>query len=110
MAQVNLTPLGSLVDEVWGREGTPKRDEMETRLKAEVNAQLLGEAIRKARKTRNLTQEELGERLGVQRAQISRLEKGTSVTTLTTISRVFKALGVASGALDLGSEGKVQLW
>lgn len=110
MAQVNLTSLDSLVDEVWGKPGTAKRDEMEANLKAEVNVHLLGEAIRKARETRKLTQEELGQRIGVQRAQISRLEKGANVTTLTTISRVFKALGVASGALDLGEEGKVKLW
>ena len=37
MAQMKLTPLSEVVDEVWGKEGTPKRDEMEARLKAEVN-------------------------------------------------------------------------
>ena len=70
----------------------------------------VGEAIRKARLAQNLTQEQLGERIGVQRAQISKLEKGTSVITLPTMSRVFQALGIATATLDLGVAGKIALW
>lgn len=36
MVQMNLTPLSTVVDEVWGKEGTPKRDAMESQLKEEV--------------------------------------------------------------------------
>ena len=61
-------------------------------------------------KNQNLTQEELGERIGVQKAQISRLEKGKSVITLPTMSRIFQALGVSTATLDLGAGGKVALW
>ena len=110
MARMNLTPASELVDEVWGRVGTPERDEMEAQLKEELNAYFIGEAIKRARLAQNLTQEELGERIGVQRAQISRLEKGKSVITLPTMSRVFRALGIKSGILDLGVIGKVALW
>lgn len=110
MARMNLTPASELVDEVWGKVGTPERDEMEAQLKEELNAYFVGEAIKKARQAQNLTQEELGERIGVQRAQISRLEKGKSVITLPTMSRVFKALGIKSGILDLGAVGKITLW
>ncbi len=110
MARMNLTPASELVDEVWGRVGTPERDEMEAQLKEKLNAYFIGEAIKRARLAQNLTQEELGERIGVQRAQISRLEKGKSVITLPTMSRVFRALGIKSGILDLGIIGKVALW
>lgn len=110
MAKMNLTPASELVDEVWGKKGTQERDEMEAQLKEELNAYFVGEAIKKARQAQNLTQEELGKRIGVQRAQISRLEKGKSVITLPTMSRVFRALGIKSGILDLGSVGKVALW
>ena len=110
MAQMHLTPLSKLVDDVWGEKGTEERDAMEKQLKEEVNAYYLGEAIRKARQAQKLTQEELGERIGVQRAQISRLEKGHTIMTLPTLSRVFRALGVASATLDLGAAGKVALW
>ena len=57
----------------------------------------------------NLTQEQLGERIGVKRAQISRLEKGYSIT-IPTMRRVFKALGVVTATIDLGIAGKVALW
>lgn len=110
MARLNLTPASELVDEVWGEIGTPERDGMEVRLKEELNAYFVGEAIKKARQAQNLTQEELGRRIGVQRAQISRLENGKSVITLPTMSRVFRALGINSGVLELGTLGKVALW
>ncbi len=107
---MNLTPLSDVVDRVWGKVGTPERDEMEAQLKEELHAYRMGEAIRKARQAQNLTQEELGARIGVQRAQISRLEKGKSVITIPTMSRIFRALGINSGVLDLGSMGKLALW
>ena len=110
MAQTKLTPLSDVVDEVWGKEGTPKRDAMEAKLKAEVNSYYLGEAIRNTRLAQKLTQEELGGRIGVQRAQISRLEKGRTPISLQTMSRVFQALGVSSATLGLGVAGKVALW
>lgn len=75
-----------------------------------ADACFVGEAIRRARLARNLTQEELGALVGVKRSQISKLEKGASVITLPTMSKVFKALGVSSATLDLGTDGKVALW
>ena len=44
MAQMNLTPLSDVVDEVWGKEGTPKRDAMEAQLKTEVDSSHFGKA------------------------------------------------------------------
>ena len=38
MAKINLTPLSTVIDEVWGEKGTPKRDAMEEQLKEEVNS------------------------------------------------------------------------
>lgn len=110
MKQFELTPADEMKDKLWGKIGTPERDRMEAKLKEEVHAYFVGEAIRKARQAQNMTQEELGERIGVQRAQISKLEKGKSVITLPTMSRVFKALGIATATLDLGNFGKVALW
>lgn len=110
MAQMKLTSLSEHVDRAWGKIGTPERDKMEARLKEEVEAYLLGEAIKNARKSKHMTQEELGERVGVQRAQISKLENGKSVITLPTIRRVFQALGVTTATLDLGMAGKIVLW
>ena len=110
MAKMNLTPLSTMVDEVWGKKGTPRRDAMEEQLKEEVNSYYLGEAIRKARLAQNLTQEELGKRVGVQRSHICRLESGRTNITIPVMSRVFQALGIATATLDLGAAGKIALW
>jgi transcriptional regulator with XRE-family HTH domain len=48
--------------------------------------------IQTARKERNLTQEQLGQLIGVKKAQISRLENNTSNVTIETILKVFNAL------------------
>lgn len=82
----------------------------EAKLKEDTNAFVVGEAIRKSRLAQNLTQEQLGERIGVQRAQISKLEKGTCAMSLRNMSRVFQALGIAKATLDLGVAGKIVLW
>ena len=89
--------------------GTPKRDAFESDVDEALHAYRLGEAIKKARIEQNLTQEQLGERIGVKRAQISRLERGYSIT-IPTMRRVFKALGVVTATIDLGIAGKVALW
>lgn len=107
---MTLTTLDELNESIWGPIGTPERDKMEAQLKEDLNAYLLGETIKKARQAQKLTQEQLGEKIGVQKSQISKLEKGKSMITLPTISRVFRALGVNTATLDLGAQGKVTLW
>lgn len=110
MEKMNLTPLSVVVDEVWGPVGTPERDAMESRLKEDIQAYFVGEAIKSERLKQNLTQEELGAKVGVKKSQISKLESGKCVITLPTMSRVFKALGFGTASLDLGAGGKVVLW
>lgn len=110
MAKMNFTPADKLIDDVWGKVGTPERDEMEARLKEEMQAYYIGEAIKAERLKQNLTQEELGAKVGVKKSQISKLESGKCVITLPTMSKVFKALGFGSASLDLGIGGKVALW
>lgn len=109
MNKMNLTPLSELIDETWGPIGTPERDAMEAQLKEDLNAYFVGEAIKKARKEQHLTQAQLGEKVGVQKAQISKLEKGRNMT-ISSLGRVFKALGVTTATLDLGSHGRYSLW
>tara|TARA_R110001592_G_scaffold75225_1_gene227863 strand:- start:34024 stop:34311 length:288 start_codon:yes stop_codon:yes gene_type:complete len=72
-----------------GEKGTKERDEYEFELKLE----LIGDMIKAARKKRELTQEQLGELVGVKKAQISRLENNTGNVTLETVMRIFNALG-----------------
>ena len=80
--------LDQIKNEFIGEKGTEKRNLYEQELQLEV----LGDLIKKVRLERNLTQEELGKLIGVQRAQISKLENNTTNVTLDTILRVFSAL------------------
>lgn len=80
--------LEELKDKSIGNIGTQKRDEYEFELKVE----LLSEQIKNLRKEQNLTQEQLGKLIGVQKKQISKLEKNTSNVTIGTILKVFSAL------------------
>jgi ribosome-binding protein aMBF1 (putative translation factor) len=98
-----------MLDELIGKIGTPERDEFEAKLKKEVDEYFIGEAIKEARKKQGLTQEELGERMGVKKSFVSKLENGHGIA-YSTIMRAFKALGVPSAYLDLGSFGRVALW
>lgn len=75
-------------DLLIGVKGTSEREDYEFELKLE----LIGDMIQKARKDRNLTQEQLGELIGVKKAQISRLENNTGNVTMETVMKVFKAL------------------
>ena len=105
---MDLKPFDELLNELYGKPGTPRRDDFERAVDADVKAWEMGEVIRKARQERHLTQEELGERIGVKKAQISRIEKGRNLT-IGTLSRVFKALGIPA-SLDVAGVGKVALW
>lgn len=109
VGKFKLYGMDEVLDKALGPVGTKERDEHERSVAEAVHAYRIGEAIKKARLQQNLTQEELGKRVGVQRAQISRLEKGYSIS-IPTMSRVFQALGVATATLDLGAIGKVALW
>jgi len=53
---------------------------------------LLGSAIKQARKERNLTQQQLGELVGVKKAQISKIENSLTDARFETIIKVFKAM------------------
>lgn len=86
--ELEMYSFDQIKDEFIGEIGTEKR----TRYEQELQLAILGEMIKKVRLERNLTQEELGKLIGVQRAQISKLENNTTNVTLETILRVFGAL------------------
>lgn len=79
--------LEEMTDKHIGKRGTPARESFE----AEVEAALIGASIKEARKAQSLTQKELGERVGVQTAQISKIESGRNLT-IATIVRVLNAI------------------
>ena len=88
MGKQKTNSIDKVKDDFIGKSGTPEREQSEVELKLDV----LGDLIRKTRKDRNLTQEELGKLIGVQKAQISKLERNASNMRLETIIRIFAAL------------------
>jgi HTH-type transcriptional regulator / antitoxin HipB len=87
-SKVKTFSLQEMKDKYIGKVGSRKREEYEYELRMDV----LGRMIKAARQERNLTQEQLGELIGVQRAQISKLESSANSATIDTILKVFKAL------------------
>lgn len=86
--KLKMYTLEEMKDKHIGQIGTEARDRYEYELKMEI----IGEMIRKVRMERKLTQEALGKLVGVQKAQISKLENNANSATIDTIVRVFKAL------------------
>lgn len=80
--------LTEMKDKYIGKQGTPDRDAYEYELRMDV----LGKMIKTARQERHLTQEELGKLIGVQKAQISKLESSANSATIDTVLKVFRAL------------------
>jgi len=87
--KLKTVPLDKMIDKHVGKRGTERRETFENELKIE----LLGQAIKQARQERNLTQEQLGELIGVQKAQISKIENSVKNARFETILKVFEALG-----------------
>lgn len=75
-------------DKYIGKTGTKERVEYEYELRMEV----LGKMIKAARNERNLTQEELVRLVGVQKAQISKLENSANSAKIDTLIKIFRAL------------------
>lgn len=86
--KIKTYSLTEMKDKYIGKVGSSERDEYEYELSMDV----LGRMIKTARQERNLTQEQLGQLVGVQKSQISKLESNTNSATIDTILKVFKAL------------------
>ncbi len=86
--EIKTKSLDEITDKYIGKVGTRERDEFENELRLD----LIGQAIRQARKQRKLTQAQLGELVGVQKAQISKIENNLTDARFETILKVFRAL------------------
>jgi DNA-binding XRE family transcriptional regulator len=86
--KLRIYTLDEAKDIHLGKIGTEKRDKYEYELRLD----LLGAMIKQTRQERHLTQSQLGEMIGVQKSQISRIENNAKNVTIETILRVFRAL------------------
>jgi HTH-type transcriptional regulator / antitoxin HipB len=92
--QFNTVSIDELVNRDLGQSGTFIRDKFDAKLQAAIVAFQLKEM----RQQKNITQQQLAEMIGVDKTQISKIEKGGRNLTIETIARIVHALG---GTFDL---------
>jgi HTH-type transcriptional regulator/antitoxin HipB len=81
-----LTNWNDHLDNKYGKVGTPTRDKYEE----EFEAFKIGVIIQEARKKKNLTQEELAQKVGTTKNYISRIENNASDIRLSTLMRIIR--------------------
>lgn len=78
------------LEEKFGPIGSEGWIDAESRAWEEYNAQI----IRNARKESGLTQTEVADRIGADKAYISRVEHGITVPTVSSFYRIISAMGM----------------
>lgn len=86
----DIYDVSAMLDDVLGKEGTPEREKNRNKAWEEYNAQILLDARKNAR----LTQEELAKRIGADKGYISRIERGLTIPTVSTLYRIAAAMGL----------------
>src|SRR5438105_268102 len=84
MKKNNLTSLDELIDERYGKPGTPTRDDYERGFEEFK----MGVLIQEARKKKGMTQQELADRAGTNKAYISRVENDIKDVRLSTLRKI----------------------
>jgi len=86
----DISTWSQIKDQVYGEKGTERRDNLER----EAESFRIGLLLKKARESRNMTQEELGQIIDKKRTYISRVENNGSNITLSTLFEIVeKGLG-----------------
>ena len=86
----DISTWSQIKDNVYGEEGTERRDNLER----EAESFRIGLLLKKARESRNMTQQELGQIIDKKRTYISRVENnGRNITLSTLFEIVEKGLG-----------------
>lgn len=88
---MKLTTIDELTDEIIGKKGSPERNTFEYDLKMDV----IGTIIKETRLKQKMSQADLASKLGVQKAQISKLENNTKDFRIGTIIKALDALGAS---------------
>ncbi|MCX6237958.1 MAG: helix-turn-helix transcriptional regulator [Bacteroidia bacterium] len=86
----DISTWSQIKDQVYGEKGTERRDNLER----EAESFKIGLLLKKARESRHMTQEELGQIIDKKRTYISRVENdGSNITLSTLFDIVKKGLG-----------------
>lgn len=82
----NITSFDELLDAKYGKIGTARRTEFESKAKAFM----IGELLKEARKEAHMTQDQLALKIGTKKSYISRLENGKIDIQLSTLFKIFE--------------------
>ena len=85
-----------------------RREQVDEDAEKESIQQMFGQNVRKYRKSRNLTQEQLSEKLGISQKHLSIIETGTQFASASLIARISSVLEVSPGDLFGGTNDGVQ--
>ncbi len=90
MKKDNTTSWAEIKDKVYGEQGTQRRDQLDREFKSFK----IGLMLREAREQKNMTQDQLGQKVEKKRSYISRIENDASNITLKTLYDIVeKGLG-----------------
>lgn len=87
----SIYDVSAELEREFGPKGSDSRKAAEDKAWEEYNAQILLDA----RKNAGLTQQELADRIGANKGYISRLERGLTVPTVSTLYRIAAAMGLS---------------
>jgi DNA-binding XRE family transcriptional regulator len=82
----NITDFEDLLNEKYGKKGTPRREKFD----ADSLAFRLGVMLKEARKQAKITQEQLAKRTGTKKSYISRIERGKSDIQISTYFKLIE--------------------
>ena len=83
--------ISAELEQEFGPKGSASHKAAEDKAWEEYNAQILLDA----RKNAGLTQQELAERIGADKGYVSRLERGLTIPSVSTLYRIAAAMGLA---------------
>ena len=82
----NVTNWDDHLDKKYGKRGAATREKFQE----EFEAFRIGVLIQEARKNRNLTQQQLADKVGTTKSYISRIENNASDIRLSTLMRIIR--------------------
>lgn len=80
----NLKSLDQFVEENYGKKGTPKRDKLDKGYELFK----IGALLQQARLKKGLTQEELADRCGTNKGNISKIENDVREVRISTLQKI----------------------
>ncbi len=89
-ANNDVGSFDAILDKKYGKVGTPEREEFNR----EAYAYCMGQMVMAARKQEKISQSELAERVGTNKAYISRIERGIIEPGIGLFCRIADALGL----------------